>query len=117
MHRDPAEEDLALVFGGEIAPVALGRVGVGARIAVFGLVLAVEHQRKIVQQRHLRRQALLPQHERLERMEEIFDRKARQQAVRASVRRVQEIVEARVDPGLEILPTPLRVDVRRPGAR
>ena len=118
VHRDAAEIDLALVLRGEIAPVALGASRVSrSRIAVLGLVLAVEHQRDVVQQRHLRREVLLPEHEGLERMEQVLDRKPRQQPVRAAVRRVQVVVEAGVDPGLEILPAPVGVDVRRPGHR
>src|SRR5690606_39111113 len=46
-----------------------------------------------------------------------FQRKARQQPVHPPVRREQVVVEAGVDPGLEVVPAPGRVDVRRPGDR
>ena len=115
VHRDAAEIDLALVLRGEVAPVALGAVGVRARVAVLGLVLAVEHERDVEQQRHLRREVLLPEDEGLERMEQVLDREPGQQPVHAAVRRVQVVVEAGVDPGLEVLPAPVGVDVRRPG--
>jgi hypothetical protein len=115
--RRAAEVDLRLVGRGEVRPVALRRLGVGDRVAVLGLVLAVEDERNLVQQRHFRRQRFLAEDERLERVEQVLDREPGEEPVDAAVRRAQEVVESGVDPRLEVLPAPLGVDVRRPRHR
>ena len=67
-------------------------------------------------QRHLRREALLPEDEGLERDGSRFSNgEPREQAVHPAVGRAEVVVEAGVDPGLEVLPAPVGVDVRRPG--
>ena len=117
VHGDPAEIDPALVLRGEVAPVALGSFRIGSRIAVLRLVLAVDHQGYVEQKRHFRRQILLSEHEGLERMEQVLHREPREQTMGAAVGRVQKIIEPRVDPGLEVFPSPFGIDVRRPGDR
>jgi hypothetical protein len=90
-------------------------LGVAQWITVLGLVLAVEHQRQVEQQRHLRGERLLTEDERLERMEEVFHRQPGKQAVYPAVGRAQVIIEAGVDPGLMVPPAPVGVDVGGPG--
>ena len=115
--RGAAQVDLGLVVRCEIRPVALGRLRVRNRVAVLGFVLAVEHEWNLVQQRHLRRQCLLSEDERLERVKQVFHRQSRDQPVHTTVRRAKEIVETGVKPRLEVFPTPFGVDVGRPGHR
>ena len=50
-------------------------------------------------------------------MEQVLEGQPRQQPMHAAVRREQVVVEAGVDPRLEVLPAPVGVDVRRPRHR
>ena len=69
---DAADKYLREIVGGEIAAILLGGAVGRYRIAVLGFVFAVKDQRDVKIDRHLRRDILLTDHERLERMEEFF---------------------------------------------
>ena len=84
------------------------------RVAVLHLVLAVDHERDVVGRRHLGRETLLAEDERLERMQEVLEGQARQRPMHPAVGRTEEIVEAGMEPRLEVSPAHLGIDVRRP---
>ena len=75
---DAAQIDLVVAAGGEIGPVPLFRLRFGLRVAVLGLVFSVEDERDVVEGRKLGGDALLANDERLERMEQVLEGKARQ---------------------------------------
>ena len=98
----------------EVARVALRRRRLCDWVAVLYLVLAVDDERDAVRRRQLRRQPLLAEDERLEGVQEIFEGQARQRAMYPSIGCTEIVVEAGVDPRLEVSPANLGVCVGRP---
>ena len=114
---DAAQINVVVVVHGKEMLIAQRGVVVGDGVAKLCLVLAVEHQRNTEFRGHLGGKLLLPEDERLERMEQVFRGQTGQQTVGHAVGGTQVVVKARMDPRLHIVPAPWGVDVRCPGHR
>ena len=113
--RNAAQIDVIEIVGGKEVFVPQGAVVICDRVAELGLILAVEHQRNAKLRGHLGCQLLLAQNEGLEGMEQILGGQAGEQPVGQAVGGAQVVVKPGMNPGLEVLPAPVGVDVRRPG--
>ena len=114
---DAAQINVVVVVHGKEMLITQRGVVVGDGVAELGLVLTVEHQRNTEFRGHLGGKLLLPEDERLERMEQVLRGQAGQQAVGHAVGGTQVVVKTSMDPRLHIVPPPRGVDVRRPSHR
>ncbi len=114
-HAHPAQvQILEPRLAREVAGLALRGGGFPERVAVLHLVLPVDHERDVVERREAGRQALLAEDEGLERVQEVLEGEPGEGPVHPPVGRAEVVVEARVQPRLEVAPAHLRVDVGRP---
>ena len=114
---DAAQINVVVVVHGKEMLIAQRGVVVGDGVAKLCLVLTVEYQRNTEFRGHLGGKLLLPEDERLERMEQVFRGQTGQQAVGHAVGGTQVVVKACMNPRLHIVPAPWGVDVRRPSHR